>query len=747
MYNPGPKIKKSHKVSGTDGVIFLPQNENISAMLMYIFYIFIVIYIAAVSMSLTILSNLANEAHFNHMSISDSANFLLPPIAIIYTKVMNIFLTFFIIKRSINFPNCTNFAFLPVPYSHSSYNENRHKSFLACILYLSRYIALSIMHWLLLLNFLLIAIINPGLLNPGPNMLSVAFQNVQGLIPFGQLQDEHPALDITKTIELNHFLTEQKPDILVLNETWLKPSISDHEVIPQEYKIFRLDRSSQTHPPCPTNPNLYRRNGGGALIAVNSDLKIESKLVTLKCRAEILSIELTLDDGKKIIICTCYRVGTLGLVNHSSIDNYLKALKRKHKVNSIYLVGDMNLRHVNWETLTSSDSIEQSFVNTFCELGFEQTVSCSTHTKGNVLDIVLTNEPHKLLNLVVSEDRVICNSDHFAIKFDINYRAKRERPTKRTIYNFKRANWDALNSDFGNTDWNTLLYRGNVDTSWQNFNNHIKGYIDKHIPKIKIKSEFQPPWFDSEVHVLCRKKERLRSRYKKTLNDEHYMKFSDCRRSLKALIKQKMSDNLENENDPELVNKKFWTYVKSHSNSHRIPEVVTFNSTSRKKSADKADLFNEFFYQQFSERSTYNIGIDFRSNSFDIDFNPYRIKSILLKINPNKAQGPDEIHGSILKNCASTLAKPLSILFGKSYSSGHIPADLKLAHVVPIHKKGSKSNVENYRPISLTSIVMKTFEKIIREELMLRCRHLLDERQHGFLPFKSCNTQMVEFCD
>ena len=136
---------------------------------------------------------------------------------------------------------------------------------------------------------------------------------------------------------------------------------------------------------------------------------------------------------KKIIICTCYRVGTLGLVNHSIIDEYLKAVKRKRKVNSIYLIGDMNLTHVNWETLTSPDSTVQSFVDTFCELGLEQMVSCPTHKKGNILDIALTNEPHKLVNLVVSEHSVICDSDHFSINFDINYRAKRQRPTKHTI--------------------------------------------------------------------------------------------------------------------------------------------------------------------------------------------------------------------------------------------------------------------------------------------------------------------------
>ena len=76
-----------------------------------------------------------------------------------------------------------------------------------------------------------------------------------------------------------------------------------------------------------------------------------------------------------------------------------------------------------------------------------------------------------------------------------------------------------------------------------------------------------------------------------------------------------------------------------------------------------------------------------------------------------------------------------------------MPKEWKLANVVPIHKKGSKNNVENYRPISLTSLVMKQFEKIIRTELMARCDHMIHDNQHGFLPLKSCTTQMIGYTD
>ena len=76
-----------------------------------------------------------------------------------------------------------------------------------------------------------------------------------------------------------------------------------------------------------------------------------------------------------------------------------------------------------------------------------------------------------------------------------------------------------------------------------------------------------------------------------------------------------------------------------------------------------------------------------------------------------------------------------------------LPKEWKLTNVVPIHKKGGKDDIKNYRPISLTCLVMKLFERILEEELLLRISHLLDSRQHGFLNLKSCSTNMISFTD
>ena len=70
-----------------------------------------------------------------------------------------------------------------------------------------------------------------------------------------------------------------------------------------------------------------------------------------------------------------------------------------------------------------------------------------------------------------------------------------------------------------------------------------------------------------------------------------------------------------------------------------------------------------------------------------------------------------------------------------------------MANVVPVFKKGSKATVENYRPISLTSLCMKVFEKIVCEQIMRKCGHHINSAQHGFLPVKSCTSQMLHFTD
>ena len=85
---------------------------------------------------------------------------------------------------------------------------------------------------------------------------------------------------------------------------------------------------------------------------------------------------------------------------------------------------------------------------------------------------------------------------------------------------------------------------------------------------------------------------------------------------------------------------------------------------------------------------------------------------------PSKATGPDQIPGKLLKICASLLADVFAILFQASLDQGVVLDEWKLGIIMPLFKKSDKSNVENYRPISVTSIACELFEHIIHSMIM-----------------------------
>jgi hypothetical protein len=80
-------------------------------------------------------------------------------------------------------------------------------------------------------------------------------------------------------------------------------------------------------------------------------------------------------------------------------------------------------------------------------------------------------------------------------------------------------------------------------------------------------------------------------------------------------------------------------------------------------------------------------------------------------------EGPDRLPLQVLKDGAIILAKPLSVLFHKIYEKKEIPEQWKVSKVIPLHKKGKKEDIENYRPIANLCSITKVFEKLI----LLRC--------------------------
>jgi len=125
------------------------------------------------------------------------------------------------------------------------------------------------------------------------------------------------------------------------------------------------------------------------------------------------------------------------------------------------------------------------------------------------------------------------------------------------------------------------------------------------------------------------------------------------------------------------------------------------------------------------------------------------VREKIQNLKTDSAAGPDEIGPKLLQELESVLTKPLTWIFRESINSGEVPAEWRSANVTPIFKKGPKSDPGNYRPVSLTSVCCKLLESILRDALMnhLTTNSLLNQSQHGFMPGKSCTTNLLEFME
>ncbi|MEE4246980.1 MAG: reverse transcriptase family protein [Kangiellaceae bacterium] len=123
------------------------------------------------------------------------------------------------------------------------------------------------------------------------------------------------------------------------------------------------------------------------------------------------------------------------------------------------------------------------------------------------------------------------------------------------------------------------------------------------------------------------------------------------------------------------------------------------------------------------------------------------VVNVLKDLDVNKASPPSDISPFLLKNCRSVLASQLTFIFNRSVSSGTVPLQWKKANVVPIHKKGKRADVSNYRPVSLLPCASKVLERCLFNHLYSFIKRVLYNMQHGFMKNRSSTTQLLKCYD
>ena len=197
--------------------------------------------------------------------------------------------------------------------------------------------------------------------------------------------------------------------------------------------------------------------------------------------------------------------------------------------------------------------------------------------------------------------------------------------------------------------------------------------------------------------------------------------------------------------------KQFHSYIKK-KNANRLtvgPLKVDGNVVTDHQVT--SDMLNNFFCSVFTEENLEEmpeIGQQYSGDDplIDVIITEEKVRKKLAGLKPSSAPGPDKVWAKVLHSLADVLAHPLSIVYSKLLNEGAVPDIWKTANVCPVFKKGSKGDPGNYRPISLTCILCKIMEGLVRDAMIefLISNNLICSSQHGFLPGRSTLTNLLD---
>ncbi|PKU46676.1 rna-directed dna polymerase from mobile element jockey-like [Limosa lapponica baueri] len=125
------------------------------------------------------------------------------------------------------------------------------------------------------------------------------------------------------------------------------------------------------------------------------------------------------------------------------------------------------------------------------------------------------------------------------------------------------------------------------------------------------------------------------------------------------------------------------------------------------------------------------------------------VSNLLHLLDTHKSMGPNGIYLRVLREQTEVLTKPLSIIYQQCWLTRKVPVDQRLANVTHIHKKSQKEDLQNYRPINLTSLPGKVMEHNILSAIT---KHVQDNQairpsEHVFMKGRSCSTNQISFYD
>ncbi|XP_071944816.1 uncharacterized protein [Antedon mediterranea] len=473
---------------------------------------------------------------------------------------------------------------------------------------------------------------------------------------------------------------------------------------PQNFGMYRQDRDSEA---------VGKSRGGGVCLLVNQnwckDVKNLSAIctsqleaLTIRCRPFYLPRELT-----SLIITVVYIPPD---ANAESAATQLSTI-----------VTDNELKHPNATSIILGDFNHVNLKKTLPKLFQHVTVATRNN---NILDHCYTTIKDAYRSL---KRPPLGESDHNLIYMIPRYRCqfKREAVKSRMISKWTPDNIMKLQGCFDCTDWNAFKDSSDINLCTESVISYIKFCqdicIDKDVVKIYPN---QNPWFNKSIKDLIRNRDRaFRSNDKDLFRKSKYELRKGINKA-KREYKNRLEEDISSGDSREL-----WKSLNKITNYKPKSDKINSNDDLPQR---LNDFFSRFDTPPLHEDNNYENGNDVPlvvlEENTCIEFS--RCKS-------NKSAGPDGISPMLVKHCCKQIAHIFTYIFNFSLISQIIPRCFKDSIIVPIPKRSPIETLNDYRPITLTSDLMKCFEHIVLNYLKAKCPRDLDQYQFAYRPNRS----------
>ena len=357
---------------------------------------------------------------------------------------------------------------------------------------------------------------------------------------------------------------------------------------------------------------------------------------------------------------------------------------------------------------------------------YEQTVKCAT--RGTVtLDKLYCNIKG---GYRVLKRPILGNGDHNMLYCVPTYKQllKRVKPRETEIRKWDEENMQQLQGCFDCTDWSTLIEKGtDINTNLDIFNAYFHFCFDMIVPTKKIMIyPNNKPWINKELKDMLIEKHRLvrsgNDVERRTVQKHIDKKIAECKQIYKEKVEGLFRTNRV---------KDAWNGLKTlcgYNKKQNTPDPENLNTYVN----DMNEFFARFETHDFSNARDEMMSKIQSKTDENIVIRQEQVQHTLKNIRTGKATGPDEVPAKALKCCAEQLAPVLTILFQDSVNQGVVPTKWKVSEVKPIAKNNSPKDLKDFRPIVLTSNIMKCLENIVTTLLCEKTNNVKDPMQFAY---------------